>query len=701
MYRKLPLSDFFILLLLLSLLIKCDDYEFPESPYPGIRTLPVTDISDSGATFRAEITHIGKEEIIDHGFIWGEEQPFLLGRQDTLKLGPVPEPGEIEKRIEYGHEYYKKYLVVGYAKTESYFAIADTVFFISLGSKPPVIDSFYPKKAMWDDTVTIIGQHFSPFTDHNEVKFGSLKSKVVSCTDTTIVCIVPVDLYSTPVPINITVAGQQTRSEEDFELTTPVIESLTPIEGTWGDKVTIRGENFSIKPQYNLVKFGSYNSEVIKSTDSTIICIVPDQITDPSVPVYVSIAGIQDQSSENFIMLAPVIENFSPQTGTFGDSVTITGSKFSKTPSHNFVTFNGLPAVVAEASENILKVIVPNEIDTKENEIKVRLNFQSTKAGVPFTMLPPSVSHLSSYEGYSGDIIHILGNNFHPYPDRNKVLFEKITFTVISASKQELEIKLPRVSYKYKTGNFGITVAEQTANSPQDFTFLDEWFDGKPGNFTYQGYTYKTTTISGKEWMAENLRATHYADGTPIESGIWDYNDDPANSENYGKLYSWYTAMNGAPSSNDNPSGVQGVCPEGWHLPSRSEWEEMRDYLMNEYDLINSIDDPKGVGNALKAARQAGHPWGGEHDTNEHPRWDQDNLHFGTDFFGFSKLPGGYRSRIGNYLDLGFTGCWWSASERTSSNAWRMHLREDYGSFDYYSSRKNQGYSVRCVRLVE
>ncbi len=618
MYRKSPLSVLLILSLLLLLLVKCDDYEFPESPYPGIRTLPVTEISDSGATFRAEITHIGKEEIIDHGFIWGEEEPFLLGRQDTLKLGPVPEPGEIEKRIEYGHEYYKKYLVVGYAKTESYFAIADTVFFISLGSKPPVIDSFYPKKGNWYDTVTIIGQHFSPFTDHNEVKFGSLKSKVVSCTDTAIVCIVPVDLYSTPVPINITVAGQQTRSEENFELTTPVIES------------------------------------------------------------------------------------FFPESGTFGDTVTITGKYFSKTTSHNFVTFNGLPAVIAEASENILKVIVPNEIDTKENEIKIRLNFQSTAADVPFTILPPSITHLSAVSGYSGDIIHIFGNNFHPYPDRNKVLFEKITITVISASKQELEIKLPRVSYKYKTGNFGITVAEQTANSPQDFTFLDAWFDGKPGNFTYQGYTYKTTIIAGKEWMAENLRATHYADGTPIESGIWDYNDDPANSENYGKLYSWYTAMNGAPSSNDNPSGIQGVCPEGWHLPSISEWEEMIDYLMSEYDLTNSSDDPKGLGNALKAARQVGHPWGGEHDTNEHPRWDQDNFHYGTGDFGFSALPGGYRSRFGNYLNLGFSGAWWSATEATSSWTWRMDLRVNRGSSNYnYSYYKDGGFSVRCVRVVE
>lgn len=236
----------------------------------------------------------------------------------------------------------------------------------------------------------------------------------------------------------------------------------------------------------------------------------------------------------------------------------------------------------------------------------------------------------------------------------------------------------------------------------KEFTFSTEVVK-KPGEgiTDIDGNKYKTVIIGRQEWMAENLRATRYSDGTPIKTGIWDYNYDPANSKNYGKLYSWYTAMNSASSSNNNPSSFQGVCPVGWVLPGYSEWEEMIDYLMSEYDLTNRTDDSEGLGNALKAARQVGHPLGGEHDTDEHPRWDQNDLHFGTNVFGFSALPGGFRNSTGDYLYLGLRGSWWSASETTSSNAWRMHLREDYGSFFYHSSRKNLGYSVRCVRVVE
>lgn len=215
------------------------------------------------------------------------------------------------------------------------------------------------------------------------------------------------------------------------------------------------------------------------------------------------------------------------------------------------------------------------------------------------------------------------------------------------------------------------------------------------------GNQYRTAIIGNLEWMAENLRATHYAYGTPIESGIWDYNDNPANSENYGKLYSWETAMNGEASSNENPSGIQGVCPSGWHLPSDSQWEQMINYLINTYGVprYNAID---GAGNRLKAARQVGHPWGGKYNTEEHPRWNQNNKHYGTDDFGFSGLPGGHRCSNGNYWGMGWDLYWWSSTEHPTdyelAARWRMH--NNNGSIFHNYSYKNGGFSVRCVRNV-
>ncbi|MCD4735599.1 MAG: hypothetical protein K8R53_06115, partial [Bacteroidales bacterium] len=103
----------------------------------------------------------------------------------------------------------------------------------------------------------------------------------------------------------------------------------------------------------------------------------------------------------------------------------------------------------------------------------------------------------------------------------------------------------------------------------------------------YDGNAYKTTKIGDQIWMAENLNSTHYADGTPLVDGIgagdisgdyttkyyFYYNDDSATyAGTYGALYTWAAVMNGASSSDNNPSGVQGVCPDDWHLPGDVEW---------------------------------------------------------------------------------------------------------------------------------
>ena len=106
----------------------------------------------------------------------------------------------------------------------------------------------------------------------------------------------------------------------------------------------------------------------------------------------------------------------------------------------------------------------------------------------------------------------------------------------------------------------------------------------------YDGNIYQTVQIGNQVWMAENLKSIHYADGTPLVSGTgvgditgnyttkyyFYYVDDSATyAGTYGALYTWAAVMNGAASSNNNPSGVQGVCPDGCHRPSEAEWKEL------------------------------------------------------------------------------------------------------------------------------
>lgn len=122
---------------------------------------------------------------------------------------------------------------------------------------------------------------------------------------------------------------------------------------------------------------------------------------------------------------------------------------------------------------------------------------------------------------------------------------------------------------------------------------------------------YKTILIGDQCWMAENLAYLPSVSGvyTPNPTDpsgytnpyyhVYGYNGTDvaaakatANYITYGVLYNWTAAMAGEASSSTNPSGVQGICPEGWHLPSDAEWTQLSDYLIsNGYGFEGSGDD--------------------------------------------------------------------------------------------------------------
>jgi uncharacterized protein (TIGR02145 family) len=213
------------------------------------------------------------------------------------------------------------------------------------------------------------------------------------------------------------------------------------------------------------------------------------------------------------------------------------------------------------------------------------------------------------------------------------------------------------------------------------------------------GNFYPSVIIGNQEWMAENLRVTRDASGNNITR--YCYGNNTANCELYGGLYTWHTVMNGQSSSSGNPSGVQGICPTGWHVPSDAEWTQLVNYLMDEYDYHNDWenDDIMGVGNALKSCRQVGSPLGGDCDTSEHPRWNSHGTHYGFDEFGFSALPGGNRYPVGVFGNLGTFSYWWSSTVYSFSEAWTRCILSVYGSVHRGThGYRTSGYSLRCVR---
>jgi uncharacterized protein (TIGR02145 family) len=90
---------------------------------------------------------------------------------------------------------------------------------------------------------------------------------------------------------------------------------------------------------------------------------------------------------------------------------------------------------------------------------------------------------------------------------------------------------------------------------------------GEPITDARDGQVYQTICVGTQEWMAQNLN--YAAPGSDC------YESDASNCTTYGRFYDWKTLMQGAAASNANPSGVQGVCPKGWHVPSVEEWSQL------------------------------------------------------------------------------------------------------------------------------
>lgn len=220
-------------------------------------------------------------------------------------------------------------------------------------------------------------------------------------------------------------------------------------------------------------------------------------------------------------------------------------------------------------------------------------------------------------------------------------------------------------------------------------------------NLTYgsvtdiDGNVYKTITIGTQIWMAENLKTTKYSDGTPIplvntkttwatlstNSKAYSWHSDSIRyKDTYGALYTWAAAMNGAASSISNPSGVQGACPTGWHLPSDAEWTK----------LVVDICCSSTAGGKLKETGIA--------------HWRIPN-YGATNESGFTALPGDLRGPDGGFSSVGSLGYWWTSTEYNTSFGynginWLMSFSHGDASRSTgdYGGIKQSGLSVRCVK---
>ena len=191
----------------------------------------------------------------------------------------------------------------------------------------------------------------------------------------------------------------------------------------------------------------------------------------------------------------------------------------------------------------------------------------------------------------------------------------------------------------------------------------------------HDGNKYNTVKIGNQIWMSENLKTTTYRNGDAIpnitDPTAWynlstaaycDYDNNPANSATYGKLYNWHAVHSGQ------------LCPMGWHIPSEAEWNILEAFL-GEESLA-----------------------GGKLKEKNFTHWQSPNT-AATNETGFTGLPGGFRSSTGAFFNLSYNGYWWGSETGSDISYARYHYLDfNIGFLLENEDYKVDGLSVRCIK---
>jgi len=187
-----------------------------------------------------------------------------------------------------------------------------------------------------------------------------------------------------------------------------------------------------------------------------------------------------------------------------------------------------------------------------------------------------------------------------------------------------------------------------------------------------QKNSFTKVKIGNQNWMVKNLEISKFRNGDRIpriqspeewkkygeekKPACCYYEDNYKNNTLYGKLYNWWAVID-----------VRGLAPDGWHIPTNNEWNELEKFCV------------KNVGTKLKSKNG----WPG---------------HKGNDDYGFSALPGGYRNKYGKFDALGNEGYFWTCVEVSKADARAFKIWRYLSGVSQTFGNKTFGFSIRCLK---
>ena len=225
---------------------------------------------------------------------------------------------------------------------------------------------------------------------------------------------------------------------------------------------------------------------------------------------------------------------------------------------------------------------------------------------------------------------------------------------------------------------------------------------GMPTIMDYDSNVYRTVQIGWQCWMQENLRTTHYANGSLLNPWSSATGTDvpyrhpahgiPDSVPTYGYYYNWYATVQQVNPWDTVTGRIQGICPNGWHVPSLEEWDDMVEYVHTQEDFWCD-------GDSIKIAKSLAHPQGwypfGSDECIPSVNSSMNNA------TGFSARPSGHFWSTSVYYTNQKTSFWTSTQKEINNeylHAWHGTIEWNNTNVSNLYDGKSAGYNVRCLR---
>lgn len=318
------------------------------------------------------------------------------------------------------------------------------------------VHSFFPTNGPAGMHVRISGEGFSSLNAPAEVLVNGVNALVVSVNDTLVVAEIPVG--AGPGPITVKVNGE---SSTGANFRFQAINSIKPMTGNAGTKVTINGAGFEAVTTGNIVEFNGKPAQVVEATETKLVVIAPEGVA--TGPVTARIIGQLLPGPTFTPVPAPRITLVTPLSGPAGQEMTISGLNFSTHTDENIVKINGVTVPVKTAAATKLTLTLPG--GTGNGKVEVVVNDQPV-TGPNFTDQNLGIVSVSPSAGLAGTKVTITGVGFSALPGENIVTFNGAAAVVESATETTLVVTAPAT---LTSGDLKVQRAALTANAPEQF----------------------------------------------------------------------------------------------------------------------------------------------------------------------------------------------------------------------------------------